>query len=127
METRVKVVSLSQAICKGHHPHAPAPEALQNAAPVSQISIMGAKRTFDKTSKGSKGAFVRISIKIAVETVVHDFNQRSAESISEMIPKVQACLYALIPSANWRIILSAPRLLSGNIHGPTGPIKDSLY
>ena len=90
MEIRVKVVSLSQAISKSHHPHAPAPETLQNAAAVSQISIMGKKSIFAKISKGTKGAFARISIKEAKEmfvliskeakgTIVPVFNQGSAE------------------------------------------------
>ena len=111
LEASTEVLLQSQAASKGHHPHAPAPEALQNAAPVSQISIMGAKRTFDKTSKGSKGAFVRISIKIAVETVVHDFNQGSTESVSKRLHKAKACLNTLNGYGELEIILSASRPL----------------
>ena len=100
LEASTEVLLQSQAASKGHHPHAPAPEALQNAAPVSQISIMGAKRTFDKTSKGSKGAFVRISTeKIAMETIVPVFNQGSSKSVSKRILKVQACLKMAL---DWR-------------------------
>ena len=103
LEARVEVVAVSKAISKGPRTHAWPMETLQNAAPVSQISIMGAKRTFDKTSKGSKGAFVRISTeKIAMETIVPVFNQGSSKSVSKRILKVQACLNTLMAAANWR-------------------------
>ena len=111
LEASTEVLLQSQAASKGHHPHAPAPEALQNAAPVSRISIMGAKRTFAKTSKGTKGAFVRISIKIAVETVVHDFNQGSTESVFKRLHKAKACLNTLNGYGEMEIILSASRPL----------------
>ena len=102
LEARVEVVAVSKAISKGPRTHAWPLETLQNGAPVSQISIMGTKRTFAKTSKGSKGAFVRISIKIAVETIVHDFNQGSSESVPKRLHKVKACLNTLMAAANWR-------------------------
>ena len=51
LETCIEVVPLSQAIRQGPGTHAPAPEALQNAAAVSQISIKEAKGTFTRISK----------------------------------------------------------------------------
>ena len=101
----------SQAASKGHHPHAPAPEALQNAAPVSQISIMGAKRIFCQDFYGSDGTFARISIKIAKGTfaritikiakgiIALVFNRGSSESVSKRIHKAQACLEMAL---DWR-------------------------
>ena len=90
LEARVEVLLQSQAISKGPRTHAWPLETLQNAAPLSQISIIGMKIIFAKTSKGSKGAFARISIKEAKEmfvliskeakgTIVPVFNQGSAE------------------------------------------------
>ena len=91
LEVRAEVLLQSQAISKGHHPHAPAPEALQNAAPVSQISIMGARVTF-----------AWITIKIAKGIIALVFNQGSSKSVPKRILKVQSCLYTLPASANWR-------------------------
>ena len=102
----------SQAASKGHHPHTPTPEALQNAAPMSQISIMGARGTFARISimgaketfarisiMGAKVSFARITIKIAKGIIVHDFSQRSSESVSKRIHKAQACLEMAL---DWR-------------------------
>ena len=88
LEASTEVLLQSQAASKGHHPHAPAPEALQNAAPVSQISIMGAR-----------GLLPGFPIKIVVETIVHDFNQGSSESVPKILHKVQACLKMAL---DWR-------------------------
>ena len=103
LEARAEVLLLSQAASKGHHPHAPAPEALQNAAPVSQISIMGAKGTFARiTIKIARGTFARITIKIAKGIIALVFNQGSSESVPKRILKVQSCIYTLPASADWR-------------------------
>ena len=99
LEARAEVLLQSQAASKGHHPHAPAPEALQNAAPVSQISIKGAKGTFAKISIGSERTFARISIKIAKEIIALVFNQGSSESVSKRLHKAQACLKMAL---DWR-------------------------
>ena len=83
------MVAVSKAISKGPRTHTWPLETLQNAAAVSQISIMGKKSIFAKISKGTKGAFARISIKEAKEmfvliskeakgTIVPVFNQGSA-------------------------------------------------
>ena len=99
MEARAEVLLQSQAASKGHHPHAPAPEALQNAAPVSQISINGAKGTFAKISMGARGTFARITIKIAKGIIALVFSQRSSESVPKILHKAQACLKM---AADWR-------------------------
>ena len=100
LETRVEVEPLSQAISKGHHPHALAPEALQNAAPVSRISIMGARGTFARiTIKIARGLLPGFPIKIAKEIIALVFNQGSSESVSKRILKVQACLKMAL---DWR-------------------------
>ena len=66
LEARVEVVAVSKAISKGPRTHAWPLKALQNAAPVSQISIMGARGTFARISiKIARGTFARITIKIA--------------------------------------------------------------
>lgn len=50
LEVHVEVKAVSQGPCKGFGTHAPVPEALQNAAVVSQISIMGTKKVFARIS-----------------------------------------------------------------------------
>ena len=100
LEARAEVLLQSQAASKGHHPHAPAPEALQNAAPVSQISIKGARGTFARISiMGAKETFARITIKIAKGIIALVFNQRSSESVSKRIHKAQTCLKMAL---DWR-------------------------
>ena len=101
LEARTEVVAVSKTLSQSPRTHAWPLEALQNAAPVSQISIMGAK-----------GTFARISIKIAVETVVHDFNQGSTESVFKRLHKAKACLNTLNGYGELEIILSASRPLS---------------
>ena len=58
------MVAVSKTLSQSPRTHAWPLEALQNAAPVSQISIKGARGTFAQISiKGAKGTFARISIK----------------------------------------------------------------
>ena len=64
LEARVEVVAVSKAISKGPRTHAWPLEALQNAAPVSQIS------------KEAKGMFALLSRK-AKGKVFPDINQAS--------------------------------------------------
>ena len=81
LEARVEVVAVSKAISKGPRTHAWPLKALQNAAPVSQISIMGAKRIFCQDFYGSERTFARISIKIAKGIIALVFNHGSEENI----------------------------------------------
>ena len=64
LEACIEVEPVSKAFGKGFGTHAPAPEALQNAAPVSQIS------------KEAKGMFALLSRK-AKGKVFPDINQAS--------------------------------------------------
>ena len=88
LEACVEAKAVSQALSMGSETHAWPLEALQNAAPVSQISIMGAK-----------GTFARITIKIAKGIIALVFNRGSSESVSKRIHKAQACLEMAL---DWR-------------------------
>ena len=88
LEARVEVVAVSKTLSQSPRTHAWPLDALQNAAPVSQISIMGAK-----------GTFARITIKIAKGIIALVFNRGSSESVSKRIHKAQACLEMAL---DWR-------------------------
>ena len=72
LETCVEVAPLSQAVSWGPETHAPAPEALQNAAAVSQISIIEAKGTFTRISK------------VGESNVYPDFDQDSERTFARI-------------------------------------------
>ena len=102
LEACVEVVAVSKTLSQSPRTHAWPLEAIQNAAPVSRISIMGKKSIFANISKGTKGTFARITIKIAKGIIALVFNQGSSKSVPKRILKVQSCLYTLPASANWR-------------------------